>query len=123
MPSHEALRLREPIGDVVAAQRFDARAHRGAIGLLLFDRAALTLGIGAGGFVGGQALANDVRRRFEVRFDVRLNVGISQQLHPRHARRGVRFAQLGEVADRREAAHLRHQVARLLLIGFLEGGP
>ena len=82
---------------------FDARADRGAIGLLLFDRAPLAFGIGARRFVGREAIAHDGRGRFEIRFDGRLNVGIGQQLDPRHARRGVRFAQLGEVADRRRA--------------------
>ena len=87
MPSHAARASRQPIGDVVAAEGFDARAHGGAIGLFLLERAALAFGVGARRFVGGEPLAHHVRRRFEIRFDGRLDVGVGEQLDPRDARR------------------------------------
>jgi hypothetical protein len=110
------------IVDVVAAQRFDAGAHRNTIGLFLLERAALTLGVGTGRFVGGQALADHVRGVLELGLDRVVDIGIGEQLDPRDARRGIRFAQLGEVGGRRQIAHLRHEVARLLLIRVLVGG-
>jgi hypothetical protein len=48
-------------------------------------------------------------------------MSIGEQLDPRHARRRVRFAQVGKVGGRRQVPHLRDQVARLLLIRFLKG--
>ena len=87
MPSHAARACATPIADVVAAQRFDAGAHGNAIGLFLLERAALPFGIGARRFVGGEPLANDVRRVLEVGLDRVLDVGIGKQLDPRHARR------------------------------------
>ena len=70
------------------------RAGGNAVGLFLLERAALAFGVGARRFVGGQAIANHVRRAFEVGLDVRLNVGVGEQLHPRDAAGGVRLAQL-----------------------------
>ena len=121
MPSHvaRASATRSPMSSPLSA--FDAGADGNAIGLLLLERAALPFGIGARRFVGGEPLANDVRRVLEVGLDRVLDVGIGKQLHPRHAPGGVRLAQLGEIGSRREVAHRGNHVARLLLIRFLVG--
>ena len=101
---------------------FDARAHRGAIGLFLLERAALAFGVGARRFVGGEAIAHHGRRALEVGLDVGLDVGVGEQLDPRDAGRRVGLAQLARSrVDRRQAAHLRDEIARLLLIRVLVG--
>ena len=57
--------LGKPIDDVVAGSA-STGCTRHAVGLFLFERAALAFRVGAGGFVGGEALADDFRRAFEV---------------------------------------------------------
>ena len=121
MPSHAARACGHAIGDVVAGQAFDARARRGAVGLFLLERAALALGVGTRRFVGGEPLAHDFRRGFEFGFDRRLDVGVGEQLDPRHARGRVGFAQLGEIVHVGQLRHLRDEVPGALLIGFLVG--
>ncbi len=115
--------LGHAIDDVFTLEGFHLRAHGGALGLLALDGDALALGLGARGLIGREALANDVRRRFEMRADVGLHVGVGEVLDPRHARGGIRFAQRGEVVHACEAGHLRHQFVGALLIRVLVDRP
>jgi hypothetical protein len=93
-------RLRHAVSNVVAVQALDARAHRRAIGLFLFERAALAFGVGARRFIGGEPLAHHVRGILEIGFDGRLDVGVGKELDPGDAPGRIRFAQLREVGRR-----------------------
>ena len=61
-----------------------------------------------------------VGRRLEIRFDVRLDVGIGEQLDPCHATRPRRPRAAAPMSrHRRERLHLRDEVARVLLVAVL----
>ena len=113
-------RLGQPIEDVVAIQRLDARTRRRDRPAL--SRSAAWRSASARAASSAASRSRTTSTPLEIGDDGRLNVGVGQQLDPRHARRRSASRSCVEVADRRAPSSAPPGRAPLL-IGVLEPGP